>query len=117
MNLDIDISKPESLFVMRKGVEVPIENELAFHTIEANPQKIQVRLTPYSMCTINKTTFAQHTGRCSATRSGSPRGNHDHTYPIVSLHTIQGRVLPHVSRCTLGFPIILMILSYNWQIL
>lgn len=26
MNLDLDISKPESLFVMRKGVEVPIEN-------------------------------------------------------------------------------------------
>lgn len=89
MNLDMDISKPESLFVLRKGVEVPIENELAFHTLEANPQKIQVIHIPYSMFMTNRTTSVQLTGKCSAIKSGCLKGNHDHSHHLpVTPHTI-----------------------------
>jgi hypothetical protein len=34
MAIDIDTSKPESLFVMKNGAEVPIESELNFTPLE-----------------------------------------------------------------------------------
>jgi hypothetical protein len=40
MSIEIDTSLPESLFVMKNGVEVPIESELNFETLESYNQKI-----------------------------------------------------------------------------
>lgn len=42
MNIEITPSKPDNLYILRNGVEVPIESELNFSALEETPQKIQV---------------------------------------------------------------------------
>jgi len=41
MVIELDTSLPESLCIMKNGVEVPIETELNFEILEATNQKIQ----------------------------------------------------------------------------
>jgi hypothetical protein len=121
MNLEMDIGKPESLFVLRKGVEVPIESDLNFHKLESNSLRLQVRRVLVSGCTSNRATSAQPTANCSTTRNGCPTESPDHLISIIPasiipyLHNIT--VVPLHTTTVIPPHNITMILSYNWQIL
>jgi hypothetical protein len=95
MAIDLDVSKPEHMFVSRAGVETPIESELDFSALEAFPKKIQVPLPPRSNCTSASSTTATSTANCSPTSAGSVIRRFEPFYN--TYHR--------------------MFLSYNWQIL
>lgn len=45
MTIDIKTTKPDNLYILKNGQEVPIESELNFTPLEEFPQKIQVSLS------------------------------------------------------------------------
>lgn len=60
MSIDLEVGKPEQLFVARNGAEVPIESALDFTQVEQFPRKLQeVQERQHAYCNFSKELLAQ----------------------------------------------------------